>query len=433
MAFNLPSSLPPPPSPPPHGESPTSKVRAPTPKEAETPVEMPEPTQATTPAEAALAHPTEKPLDAESIREDPLKTAAKRASYTRWYLKESGRDLPTLAEEVGRPPLSMPLDISSDESLVSGIFELQHQHLGFPLTVNGTGCDGMFGPYTNKKLHELQAGRETRGRAADLLSEVTTNGRDTSATRGVKISREGKGPAEASPRRPSIVPDSSRPPERLSQTELPPVAPSYALYIGDSLTVGQLRHLPGVQKVVKGGRQTRWMKDNLLKQPHRTAGRTVVFGGINDIVSGIVTAMIKSQKSPEAGRSYLKEKMAATRKNLSDIYAYARENNISVVACTMYDWDEETLGKHLAKKFDMYNDPAKRAEFEVLGRQVTGEFNEWIRSQKRSGAVDEVVDLEREIPIGSPGFQLNKKDGLHLRDYSGIARIVRERSGILAH
>jgi lysophospholipase L1-like esterase len=158
--------------------------------------------------------------------------------------------------------------------------------------------------------------------------------------------------------------------------------------IGDSLTdtrVGGGKYLQELRRRCPqsrfdaygvGGQQTlhmRWRVDEVLAQRQRMPAARIayshllVLGGVNDLSAGSVT-------HPRVTR---------TQANLTAIYARARQRGLEVVAVTLPPWGR------------LVGDYDKRGA-------ATHTLNDWIVARKRSGDVDDVVDIHSLLSCEDP-------------------------------
>ncbi len=180
--------------------------------------------------------------------------------------------------------------------------------------------------------------------------------------------------------------------EKIAELPAQPEIPlNQTLFIGDSLTVGMNSfgklEENGAHVIAKEGRQTGAMleefKDFLANVQARKIPkpkRVIILGGVNDVVSGV--------------------NLNKTKRNLEKIYSLARENGISVTACTQYRLNTEVfLQNYESRRNRKY--PFSAAELDAR----IDDLNDWIRAQTN---VDKIVNLD--IDIQKAGLS---KDGLH--------------------
>jgi hypothetical protein len=198
-------------------------------------------------------------------------------------------------------------------------------------------------------------------------------------------------PVESRPPQPE--PSAQTPPslDRTSEnpSALAEIPISETVFVGDSLSVGMLhpdvRALSGSHGynqikrdkrgniveigAASGGKQTGFMLGRMRGEIEnwQRAGvkRVVIFGGVNDI---------GSRKTSEQ-----------VQKNLQAMYRLAHEHGMTVIACTIPDWNPLRSAKN-------------NAELAALMTQRTSKLNRWIVAQRGSGidGPDSVVDLYAE-------------------------------------
>lgn len=284
-------------------------------------------------------------------------SAINRAAYTRSYLASAGMDPLDFANKLKVAPFEITVDANDDKSLALAVFDLQKK-LGFPESDSAKGCDGKFGPYTKRAFES----------ASDDLSA------------------------------PLITEEAPRQGNELSEN----VSLNNTAFVGDSLTVGMSRFIPGAVKLYRGGMQTTWMKNQLVKliADHKKGKyprlkRVVIMGGINDLTNGA------------KGSKHVIE-------NLRQMYIAAKDAGLSVVACTIPDWEHERLHRKWTNRWEKKGGSYPYTASEL--HQQTLEINKWIFSQK-GGLVDTVVDTY------AGNFQ-KSRDGLH-RTTAGSRQMAR--------
>lgn len=196
-------------------------------------------------------------------------------------------------------------------------------------------------------------------------------------------------------------------------SKLPEVASNQTVVIGDSISVGMSKYLEGAELIAKSGKQTSWMLENFLKfveekksGQHPDVKRIVIYGGINDIAS---------LKTPEQ-----------IEKNLTKIYQVAHEAGLTVVACTMHQWDTEAfIDRYSKRKGTSY--PLSATELDDRKK----ELNKWILAQK-GGLVDEVINFQTEMGNVNDNTFKRGGDKLHLSSegYKQTVELIKSRANI---
>ncbi|MCX6735029.1 MAG: hypothetical protein NTZ25_03920 [Candidatus Peregrinibacteria bacterium] len=318
--------------------------------------------------------------DLQSIVE---KTAEQRAGFTRKFLEQNGKPLASFVEELKKPPFEIIINPENDKSLALGVFNLQKK-LGFSEEDNSHGCDGRLGPFTKRAYEGRTVVSKSAGDRSGLMEESVV---------------ENEKKAEAVDR----------------NVDMGTVKISETVFVGDSLTFLMEPNLKGADKVAKGGMQTGWMVknfNNFLAEKkngmHSNIKRVSILGGFNDLTS------LKSISSIKA--------------NLTSMYEAAKKADLTVVACTIPEWDYESGRKTFQRTFEKHewsggNYPLSVAELELK----TKELNEWIKSQAGSGI--KVVDLFTEM------HDLNKYkrgDFVHLygKYAANMAALIKDKGGI---
>lgn len=262
---------------------------------------------------------------------------AKRAGYSRRFLENKG-ELEKFAQNL-KSHFDIDVDVNDDKSFVSAIYNLQKK-LGFPDVDNGRGCDGMFGPYTLKSYKSVLIKSESKDDRVEFNSNVVS-------------------PAVSG-----------------EQESLAEVKTEETVFVGDSLTVLMKPGIEGSVQLSKGGKQTGWMRKELsrflaerAKGSYQNVKRIVILGGFNDLTS------LKSLDS--------------IKENLSAMFSEAQAVGISVVACTIPEWDYEGGLRIFKRDFAKHGwsggvYPLSALELE----RRTAQLNEWIKKQNVK-----VVDL----------------------------------------
>ncbi|MFA7686123.1 MAG: hypothetical protein WCX95_04990, partial [Candidatus Gracilibacteria bacterium] len=191
--------------------------------------------------------------------------------------------------------------------------------------------------------------------------------------------------------------------DQLTDKESPTKSPSLTetvslkdtVFVGDSLTVMMGNFIPGAVKAYKGAMQTGWMKTELLKViadykkgKHPGLKRVVIMGGFNDI-------------SSTKGSRYVIN-------NLREMYTAAKAAGLSVVGCTIPDWDYENLQKTWVERWKKRGWGKEKGVYPYTAaelEQQTLELNKWIFSQQGT-LVDTAVDTY------NGGFE-RSNDGIH--------------------
>lgn len=324
--------------------------------------------------------------DLQSIVEN---TAEQRAGFTRKFLEKNGKTLADFVEELKKPPFEITINPEDDKSLALGVFNLQKK-LGFPEEDNAHGCDGRFGPFTKRAYEERNVVSKSAGARSGLMEDAG-------------VSPE---PAVRNERKTEKVD---------SNLDFGTVKTSETVFVGDSLTFLMGPSLKGAEKVAKGAMQTGWMVknfNNFLAERkngmHSNIKRVSILGGFNDLTS------LKSLSSIKA--------------NLTSMYEVAKRAGLTVVACTIPEWDYESGRKTFQRDFEKHgwnggNYPLSAEELESR----TKELNEWIKSQAGSGVM--VVDLFAEMHDRN---KYKRGDFVHLygKHAANMAALIKEKGGI---
>lgn len=217
--------------------------------------------------------------------------------------------------------------------------------------------------------------------------------------------------------KPEKEPDETEPaPIKTAEaSKLPEVSSNQTVFVGDSITVGLSRNLSESEIIAKGGKQTSWMLKNFLEfieeknaGLHPDVKRVVIYGGINDIAS---------LKTPEQ-----------IEKNLTAIYQTAHEVGLTVVACTMHQWDTQAF-------IDRFN-KRKKTAYPLSAKELDDrkeKLNNWILAQK-GGLVDEVINFQTEMGSTDDSTFKRGRDKLHLspEGYKQTAELIKSRANIMA-
>lgn len=319
-------------------------------------------------------------------------TAEQRAGFTRNFLEQSGKTLAVFVEELKKPPFEITINPDDDKSLALGVFNLQKK-LGFPEEDSVQGCDGKFGPFTKRAYEGRKVVSKSAGDRSGLMDVASTV-----------------------PAKEDTVVKSDKPAEEVDRNvDLGTVKISETVFVGDSLTFLMEPSLKGATKVAKGAMQTGWMVKNFNKflaekksGMHSNIKRVSILGGFNDLTS------LKSISSIKA--------------NLTTMYESAKSAGLTVVACTIPEWDYESGRKLFQRDFAKHgwsggNYPLSAAELESR----TKELNEWIKSQ--AGPSVKVVDLFAEMHDRN---KYKRGDFVHLygKYAANMAALIKEKGGI---
>lgn len=214
-------------------------------------------------------------------------------------------------------------------------------------------------------------------------------------------------------------------PERAHEnpSALAEVQISETVFVGDSLSVGMLH--PDVKALrgshgsdqtkrdkrgniveigaATGGRQTgfmlRRMQNEIANWQLAGVKRVVIFGGVNDV---------GSRKTP-----------AQIQKNLAAMYRLAHEHGMTVVACTIPDWNPLRSAKN-------------NTDLAALMTQRTTELNQWILAQRGIGieGPDSVINLYAET--ADRGQFPRSPDQLHFawKGSRNMARLITSKANI---
>lgn len=319
-------------------------------------------------------------------------TAEQRAGFTRNFLEQSGKTLAVFVEELKKPPFEITINPEDDKSLALGVFSLQKK-LGFPEEDSSRGCDGKFGPFTKRAYEGRNVVSKSAGARSSLMEDASV---------------------VAEERTPAVKNDKKS--EKVDNNlDLRTVKTSETVFVGDSLTFLMEPSLKGAEKVAKGAMQTGWMVknfNNFLAEKkngmHSNIKRVSILGGFNDLTS------LKSISSITA--------------NLTTMYEAAKKAGLTVVACTIPEWDYESGRKTFQKDFEKHgwsggNYPLSAEELE----SKTKELNEWIKSQAGPGV--KVVDLFAEMHDRN---KYKRGDFVHLygKHAANMAALIKEKGGI---
>lgn len=204
-------------------------------------------------------------------------------------------------------------------------------------------------------------------------------------------------------------------PEVAKQNFFEKVKTSETLFIGDSITYLMGSSLGDSEKIVKGGKQTGWMKENFdkflaekAKGMHKNIKRISILGGFNDLTS------LKSLDSIKA--------------NLGAMCKGATDAGLSVVLCTLPKWGYESgleIFKRDFKKFGWNKGVYPLSVAELESR--TKDLNKWIMAQ--SGASVTVVDLFTEMH-GNNKYALGDYIHFYGKSAANVAALIKERGNI---
>jgi len=330
-----------------------------------------------------------RPESPESLKSIIERTADARADFTRSYLESKGKSLNHFAETLKKDPFNIEANPKDNKSLAFGVYELQKK-LGLPEKDFYKGCDGKFGPYTDMQLEKFLL-RQTVGKPRVKNEENEEK----------KPSKEQKAPPAENP---------LEKPEK--ETLLSNVSASQVGCVGDSLVVGIKRHMPDAVRLCEGGQQTAWMRkkfNEFLKEraegKHREIKRVIILGGVNDIVSA---------KSIES-----------IQKNFATMYKAGRAAGLTVIACTIPEWDTEAFLRRvkplwLRKGWGEYPLSSKQLQ------ERTRQLNQWILAQNVDGKVDLYTEMHDRNKY------TRSKDGLHLTDkgYKAMAKYIEDQANI---
>lgn len=218
---------------------------------------------------------------------------------------------------------------------------------------------------------------------------------------------------------------------RENASSLPEVPISKVVLLSDSLGVGMqlARGFPGsyghdrvrrnsrgaVVEVgaAKGGQDTKYLLRCMQREisDWQRAGvkRVVILAGVNNINN--------------------RNSVASITKDLKAKYRLAHEAGMTVIACTIPDWDPSRIPDRDPRQRTMRaKDPAVVARM----RQTTRELNQWILSQRGSGieGPDVVVDLYAQTADHSQFPR--QRDQLHFtaEGSRNMARLITEQANI---
>lgn len=378
----------------------------------------------------------EIPLSPEITTESVLAkielTAKPRVQATRDYFARAGLSFDNFLQELKKEPFTITIDPEDHTSIVRGIFTLQ-QTLGISLIATEKkydGCDAIVGPYTYKQY--LKKKKRTQSKAD--LKELHATLLSTTPPPSAKV---------------SIIKEKDNTQETL---QLPEAAIQKTVFIGDSLTVGMI-NVGGIKnsqippheiqeyRDTKGRKRTREIGTAvsgqgtgamLIALEHAknnneltNTQRIVIFGGVNDLASGRSIKTITD--------------------NLQAMYTIARENGISLVICTISQWDPEVFIRNWnAGAEKKHTEKIKNGEIaegtppplyplsaEELNRRTTA-VNAWICKQKQEQAYPslQVVDLN-VATLDSQQFP-RTKDSIHFSKdgYNNLAAYILEQGNI---
>lgn len=269
------------------------------------------------------------------------------------------------------------------------------------------------------------SGETIEGTRGPNGSFYDAEGKYVAVWEGYSFKASAKAPASPLPQLEPIRRTPPSPPERANESPsaLAEIPISETVFVGDSLSVGMLH--PDVKALsgshgsdqikrdkrgnivevgaATGGRQTgfmlRRMQNEIANWQRAGVKRVVIFGGVNDI---------GSRKTP-----------AQIQENLAAMYRLAHEHGMTVVACTIPDWNPLRSAKN-------------NADLAALMTQRTSELNQWILAQRGIGieGPDSIVDLYTET--ADRGQFPRSPDQLHFawKGSRNMARLITTKSNI---
>ncbi len=345
-------------------------------------------------------------------------TAAKRAMFTRNFLADKNPTLADLVEKLNGEPFKFNIDPTDDKNLALGVFQLQ-KFLGFPEVDNWGGCDGKFGPYTQRAYEGHFVSEKSGVERAVVIDDGTVENTYK--------------PVAIEPKKPEVVD---------KHVDLPTVKTSETVFVGDSLTVGmaQAGMLNGCINLYKGASSTnsrlpvlkRFLQENASAIKSGLLKRVVITLGTNDITNcrgkkDAITAII--------GRIFEMETLL-TSKGLDVVLNTIPYSDLSK---RLNGWKNVHGDKY-------FNDLQSSVTADELGllRKTSGsnnqalalailkfkveKVNEFIKS--RAGSKVKVIDLYTET-LDQQKYPLST-DGLHFTSsgYKAMAALIKNKGNI---
>jgi len=360
----------------------------------------------------------------ESLNDVIEKTSDKRAEYTRNFLAKKGVSPNDFVENLKKAPWNITIDVADNKSWALGVVEIQKK-LGFPQIDSPTGCDGRLGPFTWRSFQVFGLGKKSKADRTKLLGEVQPK------QNGVPIGKEAPPVPQESPapeESPTPKVETAQPEKGKQSAEVGDKVPlSQTIFIGDSITAGMAfsKSINGAKECFKGGMQSGWMLKNFrerffdkddkgkytLKPEYQNGAikKIVVEGGFNDITS------VKSVES--------------VKKNLTEIYQLARENGLTIVAPTYFDWDAQKGVELFQRTFKKHGWGEYPLSAEELQKRI-GELNQWVLSQNDPANGFIAVDLTSEM---SDHQKYPRGDFVHPapKGSKAMAKYIKEHGGIV--
>ncbi len=192
--------------------------------------------------------------------------------------------------------------------------------------------------------------------------------------------------------------------------KLPEVQVEETAFVGDSLTVGMRPHIEGAVKLYRGAKGMKWMRrkfNRFLAEKrtgqHSTVKRVVIMGGFNDI-------------SSTRGANYV-------IRNLKYMYRSARAAGLSVVGCTIPDWDYHKLHGIWVRRWRKKGWGRTKGVYPYSPEQLkaqTDKVNRWIMAHADVGVETHHGEFQRS------------RDGIHRtrRGYKDLAAHVKRVGNI---
>ncbi len=367
----------------------------------------------------------DQPVDDSNEHYRPVieRNAGDRAGFTRRSFEAIGKSLTEFLAKIKKPPYNIEIDENDDKSLAYGIFCFQRK-LGPPEVENDFLHDGMCGPATLRKFNEVKLHQQNTGALHDLSSQLPV--------------------APPKPEVPEAAPTrTDAPVQELVKTPVAPRIPENNnvlpetnihswLFVGDSLTVGMKSTgaLNGsiepkkyrdennkLQGISIGGKQSPAMLGalNHAEQNNEIADGKgmVVWAGINDIGSARSTKQIIA--------------------TLTQIYKFAEQKNMTVVACTMPDWrpSEATL-----KEYDRRWKEKGMGKYPFTADETVARIhvvNDWIRNNAQKVVPNtklHVVDLNAELRRNPKTYHYNESILHPTNGYTAIAEYITTQANI---
>ena len=357
-----------------------------------------------------------KNLSSESFSDIIQQTSDKRANYTRVFFRNQGKSLDEFVANLKNDPFNLTIDSSDNKSLALGISELQKK-LGF-LEIDGPkGCDGKFGPYTNKKYQEYLLTEKSLSSRVELKGEV-----DAAASPDDNPETSDDPPGKTPDEDP---PEETPDPSLEKETELSEVPIEETVVIGDSLTAGManVKGFDGAIKLWRGGSSTNSILPEFLNFLS-TNEEAIKEGKIKRVVIALGANDIENFGRREGGQEI--DTVEAIEGRFQEMFERGKQAGLSIIACTIpqsdttervANWQKIHHGKY----------PYTAGEDGTL-EERRHQINEFLLTQD-DGEKIKVIDLHKET-LDEEKYVLST-DGIHYRKgYGAMADFIKREGKI---